>query len=231
MLTSVINVPRSLVNSTIRYIASSKVNDHYNSYLNDHSHLTAQSSSAQSSSSQYPITSHLISHPWFYPAQPPVIVAFGEWIQQKSWQALLEAFAQIRSSQPVHLMLLGDIPQAESIETMIRQYQMEPWIALPGPVNNALDYLNHADVSVVPNRHSSRTQQYFIKINTTALHASTSRLPKLPKPNNSNTSKPILTSESPQNLASAIANALAHPSLNQFRNQRLAILHQMGLIE
>jgi glycosyltransferase involved in cell wall biosynthesis len=49
-----------------------------------------------------------VEHPWFRPAQPPVILAVGRLAGQKDLPTLLEAFAIARRVRPLRLVLLGE---------------------------------------------------------------------------------------------------------------------------
>jgi hypothetical protein len=198
-----------------------------------------------------PIARPLVAHPWFYPAEPPVIVALGGWTDINALQALLQAFSQVRSQHPTHMIVLGEIPARPTIEAMIDQHQIEPWIALPGLVNNAIDYLSNADVNVMFNHSPTPRSRWpmfcrqgcgngwrSIKHAFAVLPGGMMQLCQ--RRRNQVELDPIarhplgqsmITAKAPQHLAQAIAAVLAEPNHQTIHQQRLAARDQTGLAQ
>ncbi|HYQ90484.1 MAG TPA: glycosyltransferase, partial [Candidatus Competibacteraceae bacterium] len=49
-----------------------------------------------------------VEHPWFAPGAPPVVLSVGRLGRQKDFSTLLCAFARVRSTRPLRLMILGE---------------------------------------------------------------------------------------------------------------------------
>lgn len=49
-----------------------------------------------------------LSHPWFAPGAPPVVLGIGRLTRQKDFATLLQAFAIVRAQRPARLMILGE---------------------------------------------------------------------------------------------------------------------------
>jgi glycosyltransferase involved in cell wall biosynthesis len=48
-----------------------------------------------------------VTHPWFAPGQPPMILAVGRLSTQKDYPSLIRAFAMVRAKRHVRLVILG----------------------------------------------------------------------------------------------------------------------------
>lgn len=62
-----------------------------------------------------------LSHAWFAPAAPPVILGIGRLAPDKAFDRLIDAVADLRQSRPVRLILVGDGPDRPSLESQARQ--------------------------------------------------------------------------------------------------------------
>ena len=83
-------------------------------------------------------------HPWLAPHAPPVVLAVGRLVGKKDYPTLLRAFARLRESQDVRLMILGDGPERRRLETLARELGIEHALALPGFAWNPYPYMSHA---------------------------------------------------------------------------------------
>jgi hypothetical protein len=195
-------------------------------------------------------------HPWFYPAEPPVIVACGDWSHWPSLQSLLQAFDQVRSHKNSRLMILGDVPDRSRLDTLLEHSRILPYIALIGSVSNTENYLNGADVCVFFNHaienpslnlsmQLKASAQYCvlrcIKHAFTVWPSGLSQLDEWQEPAPAAThagedfpALPIeqwlITPKAPHYLAQAITAQLDHPQLQRLHHQRLEILEQTGLL-
>jgi glycosyltransferase involved in cell wall biosynthesis len=91
-------------------------------------------------------------HPWFRTGEPPVILGVGRLTAQKAFDVLIEAFAQIRKSQPARLLILGEGEERPMLEALIRRLGLEQDVALPGFVSNPYPYMAHATLFVLSSR-------------------------------------------------------------------------------
>jgi len=93
-----------------------------------------------------------LDHPWFKPDQPPVLIAVGRLEQQKDYPTLIKAFAKVRKTQPARLLILGEGGERSSLEVLIKEYDLEQDVSLPGFVMNPYTYLSRASLFVLSSR-------------------------------------------------------------------------------
>src|SRR3954463_5654697 len=67
----------------------------------------------------HPLAREPITHPWFRPGSPPVILAVGRLSEAKDYQSLLKAFAQVRRRMTCCLLILGDGPLQAELEELV----------------------------------------------------------------------------------------------------------------
>lgn len=89
-----------------------------------------------------------IEHPWFQ-SEIPCLMSVGRLEYQKNFPLLLEAFAQVRKSRPLRLMILGEGNDRAALEAQIEQLGIREDVALPGFVSNPYAYLRQADLFVL----------------------------------------------------------------------------------
>ncbi|HSJ87752.1 MAG TPA: glycosyltransferase [Anaerolineales bacterium] len=92
------------------------------------------------------------NHPWFEIGQPPVLLAVGRLTAQKDFPTLIQAIAQVRQSQPVRLIILGEGPDRPLLEALIKDLGMEENMCLPGFVENPYAYMSRASLFVLSSR-------------------------------------------------------------------------------
>jgi glycosyltransferase involved in cell wall biosynthesis len=93
-----------------------------------------------------------IEHPWFKSGEPPVVLAVGRFTRQKAFDVLIRAFAMVRKNLRVRLMILGDGEERLGLEMMIREYDLEQDISMPGFLPNPYPYMAHAAAFVLSSR-------------------------------------------------------------------------------
>lgn len=93
-----------------------------------------------------------LDHPWFKPDQPPVLIAVGRLQLQKDYPMLIEAFAQVRQTQPVRLLILGEGKERPMLEALIAERGLEQDVSLPGFVKNPYAYMSRASLFVLSSR-------------------------------------------------------------------------------
>ena len=94
----------------------------------------------------------LLEHPWFSTGEPPVVLGVGRLTAQKAFNVLIEAFAQVRKSQPARLIILGEGEERPMLEAQIKQLGLEQDIDLPGFVSNPYPYMNQSALFVLSSR-------------------------------------------------------------------------------
>jgi glycosyltransferase involved in cell wall biosynthesis len=93
-----------------------------------------------------------LEHPWFKPNQPPVVLAVGRLQIQKDYPTLIRAFAQVRQTQPVRLLILGEGSERPLLEALIKELGLEQDVSLPGFVMNPYAYMARAALFVLSSR-------------------------------------------------------------------------------
>jgi len=94
----------------------------------------------------------LIEHPWFTRGEPPVLLAAGRLTAQKAFDVLIRAFAQVRKDHRVRLLILGEGEERPALEALIREYELEQDISMPGFVLNPYPYMANAAAFVLSSR-------------------------------------------------------------------------------
>jgi glycosyltransferase involved in cell wall biosynthesis len=93
-----------------------------------------------------------LSHPWFSPDTPPVVLSVGRLEEQKNIPLLIEAFEQARAQIPCRLVLIGDGTHRASIESRVASSAYAEDIALLGHQDNPFNYMRQAAVFVLSSR-------------------------------------------------------------------------------
>lgn len=83
-----------------------------------------------------------VSHPWFEPGQPPVVLAIGRLNQAKDYPTLIRAFSKLRANRDVRLMILGEGELRIDLEGIVAECGLgAEQVQLPGFVSNPFAYL------------------------------------------------------------------------------------------
>ena len=93
-----------------------------------------------------------LDHPWFRDGEPPVVLGVGRLTSQKAFEVLIEAFAQVRKSQQVRLLILGEGEDRPMLEETVRRLGLEGQVELPGFVPNPYSYMARAGLFVLSSR-------------------------------------------------------------------------------
>jgi hypothetical protein len=152
-----------------------------------------------------------VPHPWFYPAEPPVIVAIGDWTQT-AVGILLQAFSQVRSIHLSNLMLLGELPRRDRVMAWLEQQHLEDCTALTGVINHPSNYIENADLGIEFS-HPHCHPQFTVSANNTT---------------NTNPQRLIVSIHAGQ-LTAAIVTLLNRPYLQGLHDRRVATLARIGL--
>ena len=81
-----------------------------------------------------------------------MVLGVGRLTAQKAFSVLIEAFAQVRKSQPARLLILGEGEERPMLEALIGQLGLEQDVNLPGFVSNPYPYMARAAVFVLSSR-------------------------------------------------------------------------------
>lgn len=94
-----------------------------------------------------------LAHAWFTDKQIPVILGIGRLSPQKNFELLIKAFAKVHEKRQVRLMILGEGPEREPLEKLVKSLGLAEDIALPGVVSNPYQYLTNADLFVLSSNY------------------------------------------------------------------------------
>jgi glycosyltransferase involved in cell wall biosynthesis len=90
-----------------------------------------------------------LTHPWFAPGAPPVILAAGRLTEQKGFATLISAFSQVRTKRSVRLLILGEGPERRHLKSEIRRLGLADEVRLEGFVKNPFAYMRRAALFVL----------------------------------------------------------------------------------
>lgn len=90
-----------------------------------------------------------ISHPWFEPQQPPVLLAVGRLSEEKDYPTLIRAFHLIRQQRPVRLLILGEGGERTKLEGLVMALGLEEDVDLPGFMRNPYALMRRASCLVL----------------------------------------------------------------------------------
>ena len=89
-------------------------------------------------------------HPWLDgPDGPPVLLAAGKLRQQKGFPVLIRAFATVRRSRPVRLIILGEGADRDALTALAEDLGVADDIDMPGHVDNPYAYFGRAAAFVL----------------------------------------------------------------------------------
>jgi glycosyltransferase involved in cell wall biosynthesis len=90
-----------------------------------------------------------VTHRWFAPDQPPVILGAGRLTAQKDFTNLLHAFAIVRRSRPARLVILGEGPERAALCDLIARLDVSADVDMPGFDANPYGYMSRASLFVL----------------------------------------------------------------------------------
>ncbi|HMS26222.1 MAG TPA: glycosyltransferase [Burkholderiaceae bacterium] len=92
-------------------------------------------------------------HPWLTHKEVPVILGMGRLAAQKDFSTLLRAFAVLRQTRDVRLIILGQGPLHVQLLNLIAELGLKEVVDLPGFMRNPFAFLKHADLFVLSSRY------------------------------------------------------------------------------
>ena len=93
-----------------------------------------------------------LSHSWFGPDQPPVVLGVGRLTEQKDFITLIKAFSLARKSRPLRLLILGDGENRASLESLIDSLNLTKDVSMPGFSANPYQYMRESAVYVLSSK-------------------------------------------------------------------------------
>ncbi|RTI12725.1 glycosyl transferase [Thermus scotoductus] len=101
------------------------------------------------------VEEEVLSHPWFAPNQPPVLLAVGRLSREKNFSLLLRAFARVRRRVPSRLLILGEGQERGFLEALVGELGLSEDVSLPGFVPNPYPFMRKAAALVLSSRYEA----------------------------------------------------------------------------
>lgn len=88
-------------------------------------------------------------HPWFAVGEPPVVLGVGRLHPQKNFPLLIRAFAEARKLKVCRLMILGQGPLLDELQSLARELSVAEDVCFAGFSLNPFSYMSRARVFVL----------------------------------------------------------------------------------
>lgn len=92
-------------------------------------------------------------HPWFRDNGPPVVLGVGRLVPQKDFSTLIKAFYHVRDERPCRLIILGEGPKRQELESQVSALGLNDVVSIPGWVDNPYAFMTYAKLLVLSSRH------------------------------------------------------------------------------
>lgn len=93
-----------------------------------------------------------IKHSWFQEKDCPIILAVGRLTEQKDFATLIRAFAILKRSMVVRLVILGEGELRNDLEKLVHELDISDDVSMPGFIDNPYQYMKNASVFVLSSR-------------------------------------------------------------------------------
>jgi glycosyltransferase involved in cell wall biosynthesis len=90
-----------------------------------------------------------VEHEWFSAKEGPVLIAAGRLAPWKGFADLIRAMKLIPAQRRARLMILGDGPLRDELQTLIKELGLDDTVRLLGYVENPLKYFARAEMFVL----------------------------------------------------------------------------------
>lgn len=91
-------------------------------------------------------------HPWLIQSEIPVLVAVGRLENQKGFDILIDAFAELSKRINCRLIIFGEGALREQLEKQAQVLGLEECISIPGYASNILNEMAAADLFILSSR-------------------------------------------------------------------------------
>jgi glycosyltransferase involved in cell wall biosynthesis len=93
-----------------------------------------------------------VEHSWFQDKELPIIISSGRLCEQKGFDTLLQAFAEVCQKIHCRLVILGEGPERQKLEALIEKLKLSEVVWMPGRVRNPWQYVAKSTVFVLASR-------------------------------------------------------------------------------
>lgn len=147
-----------------------------------------------------------------------LIVSCGRFIPLKQFDILVKAFESISVQFPdAGLVIIGDGPEREKIEQLIKQLSLEDKVILTGKISNPIKWFNKADIGII-----SSSIEGFPNVLLEMMASGTKHIITTPCTDGVN-NIPYITvahSTSEDSISNTLRSCLANPVDNSVNNQK-----------
>ncbi len=91
-------------------------------------------------------------HPWLQDKQSPVILGVGALSYVKDFQSLIRAFAEVHSTRPCRLIILGKGKLRDELLRLASRLGVHEDVSLPGFIHKPYAYMAHASLFALTSR-------------------------------------------------------------------------------
>jgi len=96
-----------------------------------------------------------LDDPFFKDRNIPVISGIGRFFPEKNFGLLIDSFDILRKRKQVRLALIGDGPERNKLEGLIKKKGLEGLVKLTGCVQNPYPYISASSLIAVPSLHEA----------------------------------------------------------------------------
>lgn len=93
-----------------------------------------------------------LDHPWFKEKQYPIVLFVGRFSDVKNIPLLVNAFSLVRKSYECKLVLVGDGPERENLQSLVRDLALSKDTLLINYCPNPYPYMRHSNVLVLTSK-------------------------------------------------------------------------------
>jgi len=90
-----------------------------------------------------------VDHPWAHDEAVPLVLGAGRLTEQKDFDTLVRAFAQLRNRMPARLVILGDGRLRAKLQARIDELGLSDDVAMPGFTSNPYAWMVRANLFVL----------------------------------------------------------------------------------
>jgi glycosyltransferase involved in cell wall biosynthesis len=94
-----------------------------------------------------------LTHPWLQTGEPPVILSVGRLTAAKDYSTLIRAFACIRRTRKVRLLILGEGEDRWELLSLVKKLHLLQDVCMPGFVGNPIHYMKKSAVFVLCSKY------------------------------------------------------------------------------
>jgi glycosyltransferase involved in cell wall biosynthesis len=98
------------------------------------------------------LAQQLPDHPWLIQKNERVVIGVGRLVEQKDFETLIRAFHKAQSFVACKLIILGEGPERQKLENLVRELDLTGKIDLPGFSANPYACMARADLFVLSSR-------------------------------------------------------------------------------